>query len=73
MIDSYPPPPTPAPGTERKVWGRRGTEEQQRCDYCGRFMRHVWFRVGDDPDGWDDYWSCFKDPQHKLDHPEDWS
>lgn len=30
----------------------------ERCDLCGRFMKHEWFRTNDEPDGWQDYWTC---------------
>ena len=70
MIDSYPPPPTPEPQQVEKR--TRRMPDFERCDYCGRFMKHIWYLDGDEPDAWVDYWSCVKWEQHKQDHPEDW-
>lgn len=30
----------------------------ERCDLCGRFMKHVWYLSSDEPDSWQDYWTC---------------
>lgn len=30
----------------------------ERCDYCGRFMKHVWYLTGEHDDDWQDYWTC---------------
>lgn len=30
----------------------------ERCDFCGRFMKHHWYLATDEPNSWEDYWSC---------------
>lgn len=33
-------------------------ELRERCDICGRFMKHEWFRTSEEDDSWQDYWTC---------------
>lgn len=33
-------------------------DEDTRCDLCGRFMKHHWTQTSDEPDSWQDYWTC---------------
>lgn len=44
----------------------------ERCEYCGRFMKHIWFQANDHDDSWEDYWTCSRNEQHKADFPRDW-
>lgn len=39
------------------------------CQFCGRFMKHVWFLATDEPDSWEDYWECSRNEQHRIDYP----
>lgn len=40
-----------------------------QCGFCGRFMKENWFLTNDEPDGWQNYWSCSLDEKHKREHP----
>lgn len=44
----------------------------ERCDYCGRFMEHVWYQTGEHDDDWQDYWRCSRTAMHKIDNPGDY-
>lgn len=39
----------------------------ESCEYCGRFMKQVWYRTNDHDDSWVDYWSCSLNEKHKKD------
>lgn len=41
------------------------------CEYCGRFMKHVWYLATDEPDSWEDYWKCSQQDKHIKDRPRD--
>ncbi len=43
------------------------------CEYCGRFMKQVWYLASDEPNDWQDYWDCGQMDKHKADHPNDWA
>ena len=30
----------------------------ERCDICGRFMKQIWYQTNDEPDSWQDYYTC---------------
>lgn len=42
----------------------------ERCTFCGRFLKQVWYQASDEPDSWQDYWSCSQDGKHRTEHPE---
>ena len=42
----------------------------ERCSYCGRFMKQVWFQSSDEPDSWQDYSACSLDSEHAKAFPE---
>lgn len=42
---------------------------RERCDFCGRFLKQEWYLTNDEPDGWQDAWSCSQDAKHRVDHP----
>lgn len=44
----------------------------ERCDFCGRFLKQVWYQASDEPDSWQDYWSCSQDAKHKAERPRDY-
>lgn len=47
-------------------------DERERCEFCGRFMKQIWFQSSDEPDSWQDYWRCSQDKKHREDHPRDY-
>ena len=37
----------------------------EKCDTCGRFMKHEWYLASDEPNDWQDRWAC------ATEHPEE--
>lgn len=45
------------------MYDLRGRVIPERCE-CGRFMKQQWEQTNDEPDSWQDYWTC-SNPVHK--------
>lgn len=64
------------PGSERRrdTVSERcgGCGRKERCEFCGRYMTHMWFDASTEGDAndWQDWWECSQQKQHIADHSE---